>query len=88
MYRRCLLALWLLAAPLPAATIETVAGTGQAGCSGDGTRGDGPDAGDPLQCRFARLHGLGVDPATGDLYIGDSENHQVRVIRGLGGTQK
>jgi len=56
--------------------------------AGDGTRGDGPDAGDPLHCRFARLHGLGVDPASGDLYIGDSENHKVRVIRGLGGTKK
>ena len=28
-----------------------------------------------------------IDPETGDLYIGDSENHKVRVIRGLGGTK-
>lgn len=53
--------------------------------AGDGTRGDGPDSPDPLRCRMARLHGLGVDPTTGDLYIGDSENHKVRVIRGLDG---
>ncbi len=29
---------------------------------------------------FARLHGVGVDPVTGDLYIGDSENHLVQKI--------
>lgn len=52
--------------------------------AGDGSRGDGPDAPDPQRCRFARLHGLGVDPRTGDLYIGDSENHKLRVLRGLG----
>jgi len=49
--------------------------------AGDGVRGDGPDSPDPLACRMARLHGLGVDPVTGDLYIGDSECHKVRVIR-------
>ncbi len=48
---------------------------------GDGERGDGPDAPDPLACRMARLHGLGVDPANGDLYIGDSETHKVRVVK-------
>jgi streptogramin lyase len=53
--------------------------------AGDGTRGDGPDSPDPLRCRMARLHGVGIDPRTGDLYIGDSENHKVRVIRGLDG---
>lgn len=52
--------------------------------AGDGTRGDGPDSPDPLKCRMARLHGVGIDPKTGDLYIGDSEAHKVRVIRGLG----
>jgi DNA-binding beta-propeller fold protein YncE len=49
---------------------------------GDGTRGDGPDQPDPLRCRLARLHGLGIDPQSGDLYIGDSENHKIRVLRG------
>lgn len=49
--------------------------------AGDGSRGDGPDSPDPLKCRMARLHGIGVDPATGDLYIGDSETHKIRVIR-------
>jgi DNA-binding beta-propeller fold protein YncE len=52
--------------------------------AGDGTRGDGPDSPDPLKCRMARLHGVGIDLKTGDLYIGDSESHKVRVIRGLG----
>jgi hypothetical protein len=49
--------------------------------AGDGTRGDGPDTPDPLKCRMARLHGLAVDPKNGDLYIGDSETHKIRVIR-------
>lgn len=49
--------------------------------AGDGRKGDGPDAPDPLQCRMARLHGIGIDPANGDLYIGDSETHKIRVIR-------
>jgi DNA-binding beta-propeller fold protein YncE len=46
---------------------------------GDGTRGDGPD-GDPLKCRLARPHGVFVD-RDGAVYIGDSENHRVRVWR-------
>ena len=52
-------------------TIELVAGTGE--------RGDGPD-GDPLKCTLARPHGILVD-ADGTIFIGDSENHRVRVIR-------
>ena len=46
---------------------------------GDGKRGDGPD-GSPLKCRTARLHGVFVDTA-GRVYIGDSENHRVRVLK-------
>ncbi len=49
--------------------------------AGDGKKGDGPDSPDPLKCRMARLHGIGIDPSNGDLYIGDSETHKVRVIR-------
>lgn len=49
--------------------------------AGDGTRGDGPDSPDPLKCRMARLHGVAVDPETGALHIGDSENHKIRVVR-------
>jgi DNA-binding beta-propeller fold protein YncE len=52
-------------------TIELVAGTGK--------KGNGPD-GDPLKCQFARPHGIFVD-ADGAIYVGDSENHRVRVIR-------
>ena len=52
-------------------TVELIAGTGE--------RGDGPD-GDPLQCKLARPHGIFVS-RTGDIYIGDSENHRVRIIR-------
>jgi streptogramin lyase len=52
-------------------TIERVAGTGE--------RGDGPE-GDPLKCKLARPHGIFVD-ADGSIFIGDSENHRVRVIR-------
>ena len=46
---------------------------------GTGAKADGPD-GDLLKCRLARPHGLFVD-ADGAIFIGDSENHRVRVIR-------
>lgn len=46
---------------------------------GDGTRHDGPD-GDPLSCGLARPHGVFVD-SDGVVYIGDSENHRVRVLK-------
>lgn len=52
-------------------TIELIAGTGQPG--------DGPD-GDPSKCHLARPHGIFVD-ADGSVFVGDSENHRVRVIR-------
>ena len=45
---------------------------------GDGQRGDGPD-GDAQKCRTARLHGVFVD-SKGNVYIGDSENHKVRML--------
>ena len=51
-------------------TLEWIAGTGE--------KGDGPD-GDPRQCRLARPHGIYVD-RDGSIYIGDSENHRIRVI--------
>jgi streptogramin lyase len=51
--------------------ITTVAGTGE--------RGDGPD-GDPKKARLARPHGVFVD-AQGVLYISDTENHRIRVLR-------
>ena len=53
-------------------TLRLVAGTGK--------KGAGPD-GDPLKCGMARLHGVGLDPQTGELFIGDSETHTVRVVR-------
>ena len=52
-------------------TIELIAGTGQ--------RGDGPP-GDAAACRFARPHGIFVD-SDGSIFVGDTENHRVRVIR-------
>ena len=51
--------------------ITTVAGTGK--------RGDGPD-GDALQCALARPHGVFAGP-DGDVYIGDSEAHRIRLLR-------
>jgi sugar lactone lactonase YvrE len=51
-------------------TLELVAGTGE--------RGDGPD-GEALNCRFSRPHGIFLD-RDGTVYVGDSENHRVRVI--------
>ena len=50
--------------------ISTVAGTG--------TRGDGPE-GDARQCGLARPHGVFVD-ASGNIFIGDSEAHKIRLI--------
>jgi streptogramin lyase len=47
---------------------------------GDGEVGDGPDGDDPKKCRLARPHGVFVD-ADGSVFIGDSENHRVRVYR-------
>ena len=46
---------------------------------GAGQRGDGPD-GDPRGCRLARPNGVLVDARAG-LYIGDSEAHQIRLLR-------
>ncbi len=46
---------------------------------GDGKRGDGPD-GNPLDCQLARPHGVFVD-RDGTVFIGDSENHRVRIWR-------
>ena len=51
--------------------------------AGDGTRGDGPDSPDPLKCRMSRLHGIAINPQTGDLYIGDSKTNKIRLVRGL-----
>lgn len=44
---------------------------------GNGEMGDGPD-GDPLMCRLNRPHGVFV--AEGHFYIGDSENHRIRLV--------
>lgn len=44
---------------------------------GNGDRGDGPD-GNPLDCRLNRPHGIFVAP--GGVYIGDSENHRIRLL--------
>ena len=46
---------------------------------GDGQKGDGPD-GDPKKCRLNRPHGVFFDKA-GTLYIGDSSNNKVRVLK-------
>jgi hypothetical protein len=47
---------------------------------GSGTKGDGPDGKDPLNCQLARPHGVFVDK-DGSVFIGDSETHRVRVWR-------
>ncbi|MEZ6125224.1 MAG: hypothetical protein R3C49_18915 [Planctomycetaceae bacterium] len=46
---------------------------------GDGKKGDGPD-GTSLSCRMDRPHGVFVD-RDGTLYIGDSNNHKVRMLK-------
>lgn len=45
---------------------------------GSGEMGDGPD-GDPSMCRLNRPHGVFVAP--GRVYIGDSENHRIRLLQ-------
>jgi streptogramin lyase len=47
--------------------------------AGTGEKGNGPD-GDPLKCKLARPHGVWVDK-NDQVFIGDSENHCVRVLR-------
>ena len=47
---------------------------------GNGKKGDGPAGNDPFHCQLARPHGVFVDQ-DGAIYIGDSENHRVRVWR-------
>ena len=54
---------------LRSGAITTVLGTGQ--------RGNGPD-GDPLKCALARPHAVVLH--RGGLYVGDSENHCIRVL--------
>jgi DNA-binding beta-propeller fold protein YncE len=51
--------------------IRRVAGTGERGAAGIG--------GPPESCQLNRPHGALPHPATGDIYVSDSENH--RVIR-------
>jgi len=55
---------------LRSGTVSTVTGTGQ--------RGDGPD-GNPLACKLARPHGVFIQGRT--VYIGDSENHRIRMLQ-------
>lgn len=51
--------------------------------AGDGKKGDGPDSGNPQACQMNRPHGIGIDPLNGDLYIGDTNTHKIRVIKGF-----
>jgi RHS repeat-associated protein len=61
----------LSAGPIPAATINTIAGKTPGGFGGDG--GPATDA------RFRYPYGLAVGP-DGSLYIADSQNHRVRRV--------
>jgi sugar lactone lactonase YvrE len=54
---------------LRSGVITTVVGTGQ--------RGDGPD-GEPKTCKLARPHGVFISGRS--VYIGDSENHRIRLL--------
>jgi streptogramin lyase len=53
-------------------TIEVLVGNGQ--------KGDGPDGNNPLATQLSRPHGVFVEK-DGAIFIGDSENHRVRVLR-------
>ena len=55
--------------------MDTIAGKGgKEGFSGDG--------GPPLEALLNNPHGVGFGTG-GEIYIGDSDNHRVRVIRPL-----
>jgi sugar lactone lactonase YvrE len=54
-------------------TLQPVAGSGE--------RGDGPED-TPRACRMNRPHGVFVD-RKGNVYIGDSEAHRIRLLTGL-----
>jgi len=56
--------------------ITTVAGSATPGFAGDG----GPAS----AARFDKPHYLDFDPATGDLYLSDRNNHRVRRIQAIG----
>lgn len=58
--------------------IDAISGTIEV-LVGNGSKGDGPD-GLPLNCQLNRLHGIFVD-LDGAVWIGDSENHRIRVLR-------
>jgi sugar lactone lactonase YvrE len=55
-------------------TLTTIAGSGPTG------HGFGGDGGDARAARFGRPHGITLD-AKGAIFIGDTENHRVRVLR-------
>ena len=48
--------------------------------AGNGKAGDGPQGGNPKECRMNRLHGVFVDKK-GIIYIGDTNTHRVRAIQ-------
>jgi len=54
--------------------VETIAG------SGPGARGFAGEKSAALSAKFDRPHGIGISP-TGELFIGDTNNHRVRVLR-------
>lgn len=61
-------------------TVERVAGIGPAS---DSRVAASITADDPLQVRLARPHGVFVD-AGGTVFVGDSENHRIIALRGIG----
>lgn len=58
-------------------TLDVLVGDGN---KGDGPARDGTNSDDPKNCRLARPHGVFVDH-DGSIWIGDSENHKIRVYR-------
>lgn len=62
---------------IPAGTIATVAGSGNAGYTGDG--------GAALSATFNSPYGIAVD-GSGNIYVADSLNHVVREVNGATGT--
>src|ERR1041384_4183133 len=53
-------------------TMTTVAGTGEAGFSGDGGKGE--------EAQVNGVHEVRMRPATEQLYVADTWNHRVRMV--------
>ena len=65
--------------------VRTIAGTGESGCSGDGGPAVKATFGSDPQAKYDGPISLSLDE-TGDIFVGDRQNHVVRMIHRSSGT--